>query len=57
MSFAINGKPEASQQGLPHWPAYDATHRPTMVLDTATRVVNDPTREERLFLEKILRQH
>ena len=57
VSFAITARPEPSCNGLPHWPAYDSTHRPTMVLDTTSRVVNDPTHDERLFLQKILRPH
>jgi para-nitrobenzyl esterase len=57
VSFATSGKPDAPQGGWPHWPAYDPVHRPTMLIDTVSRVVNDPTHDERLFLEKISRSH
>ncbi len=40
VAFAKTGKPDNDQ--IPHWPAYDATTRATMVFDADTRVVNDP---------------
>jgi para-nitrobenzyl esterase len=40
VAFAKTGNPDNDQ--IPHWPAYDATARATMVFDTNTRVVNDP---------------
>lgn len=39
VAFAKTGKPDNDQ--VPHWPAYDATTRATMVFDAETRVVND----------------
>jgi para-nitrobenzyl esterase len=39
VAFAKTGKPDNDQ--IPHWPAYDAATRATMVFDTETRVVND----------------
>jgi para-nitrobenzyl esterase len=39
VAFAKTGKPDNDQ--IPHWPAYDATTRATMVFDAETRVVND----------------
>lgn len=44
LAFARTGNP--NYDGLPHWPAYDATKRSTMVFDTKTAVVDDPRREE-----------
>jgi len=39
-AFAKTGKPDNDR--IPHWPAYDAQTRATMIFDTDTRVVNDP---------------
>lgn len=51
-SFAMTGAPASSGGGLPPWPAYDVRTRPTMLIDEQSRVVGDPTREERLLLAK-----
>ncbi len=48
-AFAHSGNPNHS--GLPHWPAFNATERPTMFFDNDCRIVNDPRREERLALQ------
>ncbi|HEV3059835.1 MAG TPA: carboxylesterase family protein [Vicinamibacterales bacterium] len=40
IAFAKTGNPDNDQ--IPHWPAYDASARATMIFDTNTRVVNDP---------------
>jgi para-nitrobenzyl esterase len=40
IAFANTGTPD--NEHIPHWPAYDATARPTMIFDANTRVVNDP---------------
>jgi para-nitrobenzyl esterase len=50
VSFAVNGNPLVSKGGLPPWPAYESKHRQTMLLDTESQVVNDPTHDERIFL-------
>jgi para-nitrobenzyl esterase len=42
-SFARGGKPGNAL--LPHWPAYSARKRETMLLDLKPRVVNDPFRD------------
>lgn len=49
-TFARTGTPAAP--GLPAWPAYDLARRPTMYLDVASHVVDDPHRAERLFWER-----
>lgn len=40
VAFARTGDP--NHAGLPHWPAYDATSRPTMIFDSPCKVKNDP---------------
>jgi para-nitrobenzyl esterase len=45
-TFAIEGKPSFT----PQWRAYDARSRATLLINRESRLVNDPTREERLFL-------
>ena len=40
VAFAASGDP--SHEGIPHWPAYDATTRATMIFNDDTRVENDP---------------
>src|SRR5262249_30543735 len=40
IAFAKPGNPENDH--IPHWPAYDATTRATVVFDANTRVVSDP---------------
>jgi para-nitrobenzyl esterase len=40
VAFATTGDP--SHDGIPHWPAYDATTRATMMFNDETRVENDP---------------
>ncbi len=44
-AFARNGRPEHAS--IPAWPAYDASTRATLVLDTACRIENDPRGDER----------
>ncbi len=50
ISFAAKGSPD--HRGLPAWPKFDAERRATMVFDAASRVVDDPAREDRLFWEE-----
>jgi para-nitrobenzyl esterase len=53
VAFARTGNPNVP--GLPTWPAYDATARPTMLFNNASRVEQDPDRGPRLAMEKILK--
>lgn len=43
-AFARTGVPDHA--GLPHWPAFEPSARPTMVFGPNTRVVDDPYGEE-----------
>ena len=44
-NFARSGNP--NHAGLPDWPAYDTTQRPTMIFDVPCRMEHDPRRAER----------
>ncbi|HVS22438.1 MAG TPA: carboxylesterase family protein, partial [Gammaproteobacteria bacterium] len=48
IAFARSGDPNTPQ--LPHWPAFDAAQRATMMFDNASVVQNDPLREQRLAM-------
>jgi para-nitrobenzyl esterase len=54
-NFARTGKPGAP--GLPEWPIYDGQTRATMLLNTDSRVVNDPDGEQRKVLERVVGVH
>ncbi|HVG56022.1 MAG TPA: carboxylesterase/lipase family protein [Vicinamibacterales bacterium] len=51
VAFARTGNP--SHRGIPQWPAFNSTERPTMVFGNEAKMVNDPGREERLALKAI----
>jgi para-nitrobenzyl esterase len=48
VAFARTGNPDTPK--LPRWPAFTAAERPTMVIDTQSRVDKDPIREQRLVM-------
>jgi para-nitrobenzyl esterase len=48
IAFARTGDPNTSK--LPHWPAFNATERPTMVINNQSKVVGDPIRAQRLAM-------
>ena len=50
-SFARAGTPD--NKAIPHWPAYTAADRATMMIDTEWSVENDPKRAARLLWTKI----
>ncbi|MGD1210584.1 MAG: carboxylesterase family protein [Candidatus Acidiferrales bacterium] len=50
-AFAHTGNP--NHPGLPHWPAYTASDRATMILNDECKVANDPGREERLAISAL----
>ena len=52
IAFARSGNPNTS--GLPQWPAYDTTHRATMLFNEECQVVNDPQSAERQLWEGVL---
>jgi para-nitrobenzyl esterase len=47
-AFARTGNPNA--KGLPHWPAFTADQRATMIFNDECKLVNDPYKEERLAI-------
>jgi para-nitrobenzyl esterase len=51
VAFARTGDP--NHRGMPTWPAFNSTERPTMVFGDDTKMVNDPAKEERLALKAI----
>jgi para-nitrobenzyl esterase len=51
VQFAKTGNPNCKQ--IPHWAAYDAEKRPTMLFDLKTRVDNDPAKEVRLLWDEL----
>jgi para-nitrobenzyl esterase len=52
IAFARTGHPDTPK--LPHWPAFNAADRPTMVIENQSRVEKDPIREQRLVMFRAL---
>jgi para-nitrobenzyl esterase len=52
IAFARTGDPNTPK--LPHWPAFDAASRPTMVFDNVSAVAADPLREQRVAMFEAL---
>ncbi len=46
-TFAKTGNPNNDK--IPHWPAYDASTRSTMLFNSDTRVENDPRGAQRTY--------
>jgi para-nitrobenzyl esterase len=55
IAFARTGNPNTPK--LPRWTPFSPTDRPTMVFDNESRVVNDPIREERVAMFRVLNLH
>jgi para-nitrobenzyl esterase len=51
VAFARSGNP--NHEALPHWPAFTAAERATMVFDTECRTVDDPYGEQRRAMQEI----
>jgi para-nitrobenzyl esterase len=51
IAFARTGRP--GHGGLDEWPAYDAAHRHTMILDRQCRVESAPREAERAFWDTL----
>lgn len=52
IAFARSGDPNTGN--TPHWPAYSAAGRATMIFNSKSRVENDPSRQERLAIDRVL---
>jgi para-nitrobenzyl esterase len=53
VAFARTGNPNT--RNLPHWPAYSAASRETMLFNNDSRVEKDPDRGPREIMEKVLK--
>jgi para-nitrobenzyl esterase len=51
VNFARTGNPNNKQ--IPHWPAYNAEHRPTMLFSLKAHVEDDPSKEVRLLWDEL----
>ncbi len=52
-AFARAGNPNV--KGLPHWPAFTADQRATMIFNDECKLVNDPYKEERMAIDRLCR--
>ncbi len=52
IAFARTGAPTTPK--LPRWTKYNSADRPTMVFNTESAVVNDPIRDQRLAIFKVM---
>ena len=52
IAFARTGNPNTPK--LPPWTKYNSTDRPTMVFNSQSAVVNDPIRDQRLAIFKVM---
>jgi len=54
IAFASRGDPNSKKSGLPPWPAYDSERRATMLFSNESKIVDDPSSEQRKAMDKIL---
>jgi para-nitrobenzyl esterase len=54
IAFATRGDPNSKKSGLPPWPAYDSQRRATMLFNNESKVVDDPSSEERKIMDRTL---
>ena len=52
ISFARSGNPDTGK--LPDWPVYTGASRQVMVLNNESQVVEDPIRERRQVMQRVL---
>ncbi len=52
IAFARSGNPNTGN--APRWPEYSADGRATMIFNSKSRVENDPARQERLAIDRVL---
>ena len=52
IAFARTGDPNTAK--LPHWPAFNAKERPTMVINNESKVVSDPIHDQRVAMFQAL---
>jgi para-nitrobenzyl esterase len=52
IAFARSGNPNTPK--MPHWPAYTIKRRETMVIDNQSKLVNDPLKQQREAMFKVL---
>ena len=51
VAFAKTGDPNNPE--VPHWPAYETDHRPTMIFDSVVTCEQDPLRELRTMWDEL----
>jgi para-nitrobenzyl esterase len=54
IAFATRGDPNSKKSALPPWPAYDSARRATMLFNNDSKVVIDPSEEQRRIMDRIL---
>jgi len=53
IALATMGDPNTAEKGLPEWKPYSPSERSTMLINTESRLVADPEKEERELLYRI----
>jgi para-nitrobenzyl esterase len=50
--LAFAHKSDPNHKGLPHWRTYNKASREVMLFETPPKVISDPFREERQFMDR-----